>query len=321
MCHYKGYMNNLNPAIPFLDPTNIPPECDIIVYNSLTINSSSKLRIHSNILNKLMCLNKTLLVAIKRDTDYEGWSDILTSDGNSVEAKRLCDFASMYNIKGFIIKELAPTTYSQSLNINIGEFVLPYLKQLKCCDSFIIGVNIEAYAPFVKNPCVYNFEEMNKLVNFYDINTYDLNDCNPQQYNGRTPLLQSPHGACYMLGMQEVTTFLKASKINYDMIYYTLELGPINIECNSYVSYNQVCLGSYNINTWCIQTTKDYYAKGQYISNEKCGLSIKWIELDDILNNCKCIPFIGFQNAVAGYLGKSEIPCTNFNANDNKGNY
>lgn len=46
---------------------------------------------------------------------------------------------------------------------------------------------------------------MNDLVTFYEIQTIELNECNPKIYNGLTPITKVEHGANYMYGM--VTIF------------------------------------------------------------------------------------------------------------------
>lgn len=42
---------------------------------------------------------------------------------------------------------------------------------------------------------------MNSLVDFYELNTFGLNKCDPTLYNGRVPLLTRKHGANYLSSM------------------------------------------------------------------------------------------------------------------------
>lgn len=52
--------------------------------------------------------------------------------------------------------------------------------------------------------------------------------------------------------------------------------------------------------------------KGKYIHNQKYGVAVKWIELDDNNNDRGCGPFIGFLNIVAGFNDDPQLPCSKF---------
>lgn len=57
--------------------------------------------------------------------------------------------------------------------------------------------------------------------------------------------------------------------------------------------------------------------KAKFVKNEKCGVIVKWINLDDTKDACGCGPFIGFNNIVAGYKGGNIIPCEKFDIQAN----
>jgi hypothetical protein len=42
---------------------------------------------------------------------------------------------------------------------------------------------------------------MKNLVDFYEIESYELNSCNPDLYNGLTPITKSDYGSKYLYGM------------------------------------------------------------------------------------------------------------------------
>lgn len=55
-----------------------------------------------------------------------------------------------------------------------------------------------------------------------------------------------------------------------------------------------------------------YGFQAQFIKGLKYGISVMWIEFDDISNDCGCGPFIGFQNMVAAFKCAPQKPCEKF---------
>lgn len=39
-----------------------------------------------------------------------------------------------------------------TMNVNISQYIIPYLKQIKCSKEFIVGVSIVAISAFIKCP-------------------------------------------------------------------------------------------------------------------------------------------------------------------------
>lgn len=55
-----------------------------------------------------------------------------------------------------------------------------------------------------------------------------------------------------------------------------------------------------------------YTLQGAYAKKESAGIVIRYVQLDDSQNRCGCGQFIGFRNILAGYSGRSRIPCQKF---------
>ncbi|XP_025199241.1 uncharacterized protein LOC112597410, partial [Melanaphis sacchari] len=200
---------------------------------------------------------------------------------------------------------------------NVGKYIIPYIKQLKECD-LIIGVTINTAPSAIQNPCIYNYDELNGIVDFYEVDTYFMNQCNPNLYNGRTPITKSEHGPNYLYGMEEVASYINKSKISQEKLTYAVELYPANNNSTNYASYTQVCTGQYDSSIWCVQTSRNLYDKGKFIRKQNSGIIIEYPEFDDINNDCGCnSTFNGFNNIIGGFKSGQLSPCQNFDVQSN----
>lgn len=314
MCSFMGKTKATSSEFAELEPKDIPCECEVIIYSRFSIDKLSVINVDEVSLKAVVDLNKPVLLALDREDAYTDWGIILGPDGNAKDAKVLCDFATKNNVSGFIVENLTPRCEFIPFDEKVGKFIIPYIKQLKCNPDFIIGVAVNAYPSSIKCKCMYNFVELNDLVTFYDKRTTTLNACNNKIYNGQTPITKVDHDDNYMLGMEEVASFLKESEICLTKIAYDIEL--IAVDINNKLPYNtylQVCRGGLNMSSSCVQTTTNYYDKGKFALEQDSGLIVKDMDLDDIKNDCGCSSaFAGFKNIVAGFRGGSVIPCKKF---------
>ncbi|XP_060873488.1 uncharacterized protein LOC132947255 [Metopolophium dirhodum] len=314
MCYYKGNMMDSSTELINLDPKEIPCECEVIIYSRFTINKLSVIDVDKTFLKTVTALNKPVIVTISREGLYGDWAIILGPDGNAQDVKVLCDFAKENKIAGYLIEGLTPDCLYTPFNEKIAKYIIPYIKQLSQCSAgFIIGVAVDAHGSSIKNPCMNNFAAMNDLVTFYEITTYMLNQCNPTRYNGGTSITKVDHGANYLYGMEEVSSFLKESKICLTKIVYDIEMFPLNPGATTYTSYSQVCKGEFNCSSWCVQTTTNFYDKGKFVLEQDSGIVVKFVDLDDVKNECGCkSTFIGLKNIIAGFRNGSPIPCATY---------
>ncbi|XP_060852996.1 uncharacterized protein LOC132930904 [Rhopalosiphum padi] len=314
MCYIKGNLMESSTDLANLEAKNIPCECEVIMYSRFSINEFSIINIDEALLKSVTDLNKPVILTISREQLYLDWIKILKPDGNAKDTKVLCDFALKHNVQGYILNSITPQCIFRSFNENVGKYIIPYIKQLKQCGpDLIIGVTVEAIPSSIKNPCMYNFEELNDLVDFYEVQTFKLNECVPNLYNGRTPITKSEHGANYLYGMEEVALYLKESKICLTKLTYNIEMYPVYNDQTSYTSYKKVCKGEFDCSTYCVQTTKNFYDKGKFLHDQNSGIIVMILDLDDINNDCDCTSaFIGFKNIIAGFTGGSHIPCAKF---------
>ncbi|XP_003246661.1 uncharacterized protein LOC100574284 isoform X1 [Acyrthosiphon pisum] len=315
MCYYKGNMMDSSTELISLDPKEIPCECEIIIYSRFSINQLSVIDVDKTFLKLVTDLNKPVIVTLSREGFYTDWGIILGPDGNAKDAKVLCDFAKENKIAGYLLEGLTPECLYRPFNDKIAQYIIPYIKQLsECsCPGFIIGVAVDAHGSSIKNPCMYNFAAMNDFVTFYEIKTYLLNGCDPSIYNGITPITKFDHGAKYLYGMEEVASILKESKICLTKIVYDIEMYPVDPASETFTSYSQVCKGEFNCSSWCIQTTNNFFDKGKFALEQDSGIIVKFVDLDDIKNECACSSsFIGFKNIIAGFRGGSQITCAKY---------
>ncbi|XP_025192689.1 uncharacterized protein LOC112592754 [Melanaphis sacchari] len=313
MCYFKGHMEEYDITLLDLDPKKLPSECEVIIYTRFQITELSRLDVDEELLKNVTDTNKPVIMRLYRTDWYDDWSTVLSSNGNSKDAKILCDFAKKNKIKGYLIKAIAPqeTSGYSAFNKNIGKNIIPYIKQLKECD-LIIGVTINPAPSAIQNPCIYNYEELNEIVDFYEVATYFMNKCNPNLYNGRTPITKSEHGPNYLYGMEEVASYIKKSKISQDKLAFAVELFPAS-NSTKYNSYTQVCTGQFDNSSWCVQTSRNLYDKGKFVRNLNSGILIEYPEYDDINNDCGCnSTFNGFNNIIGGFKSGQLSPCQNF---------
>ncbi|XP_060852032.1 uncharacterized protein LOC132930276 [Rhopalosiphum padi] len=312
MCYFKGNLDQSDSTLVNLDPAKLPKECDVIIYSRFSINLYSEVDCDDVLLKSVTDLNKPVIVTLSRDNDYPDWSKILTPDGNADDTKVLCDFASSHNVAGYLLYSIAPDTSTYGFDEKVGKNIIPYIKQLKKC-GLIIGVSIYAVPSSIINPCVYNYDELNTIVDFYKIETYALNSCDPNFYNGMTPISQTDHGPHYYYGMEEVVSYLKESKISLTKLTFIIEIYPLNNDATTYTSYAQVCSGQFDNSTWCVQTSLDLYHKGKFAHDQKSGIIVMMMDLDDVNNDCGCTAeFNGFKNIIAGFTSGSTSPCKHF---------
>ncbi|KAF0704749.1 Uncharacterized protein FWK35_00033297, partial [Aphis craccivora] len=199
ICYYQGAMDLDGNYV--LDPQNIPSECDAILYVSLYINQESTIDIDEKLLKSVTDLKKPVIVAFERTERYSDWSAILGEEGNADETKMLCDFAKKHKIQGYDISYLAPD-YNEGVDKNVAKNIIPYIKQLKeLCPFLIIGVSISPVPETLNNKDVYNFEELNKVLTYFDVDATKLNYCNPKLYNGLVPITKSEPGDNYLYGL------------------------------------------------------------------------------------------------------------------------
>ncbi|XP_022176571.1 uncharacterized protein LOC111037979 [Myzus persicae] len=173
---------------------------------------------------------------------------------------------------------------------------------------------VQTLQSYIQNPYVYNFEEMNDLVDFYEIQTSFMNPCNPKLYNGCSQITKAEPNDNHMLGMEEVAEYLKSTKICLTKITYEIELAPVDASSpNTVNTYAKVCQGKLNISNSCVQNTINFFDKGTFALNQDSGVVVRYLDLDDINNDCSCSSaFMGFQNIVAGLRKGSQTPCTKF---------
>ncbi|XP_025192688.1 uncharacterized protein LOC112592753 [Melanaphis sacchari] len=108
MCYFKGHMDESDITLLDLDPKKIPSECEVIIYTRFQINELSRLDVDEELLKNVTDTNKPVIVRLFRTNWYDDWSTVLSSNGNSKDAKILCDFAKKNKIKGYLIKSIAP---------------------------------------------------------------------------------------------------------------------------------------------------------------------------------------------------------------------
>ncbi|XP_060852140.1 uncharacterized protein LOC132930328 [Rhopalosiphum padi] len=312
MCYFKGNLDLSDSTLVNLDPAKFPKECDVIIYSRFSVNMYSEVDCDDELLKSVTDLKKPVILTIKRDKGNTDWSKILNTDGNADETKMLCDFASSHNVAGYLVTTIAPESPWVGFDERIGKNIIPYIKQLKKC-GLIIGVSIYTSPSSMKNPCVYNFDELNDIVDFYEILTWELNSCDPNYYNGRVPISLSDHGSHYYYGMEEVVSYLKESKICLTKLTFIIEMYPTFKDATTFNSYAQVCSGQFDNSTWCVQTSLDFYHKGKFVKDQKSGIIVALIDLDDVNNDCGCTAeFNGFKNIIAGFTSGSTSPCKHF---------
>ncbi|KAF0749938.1 Uncharacterized protein FWK35_00021972 [Aphis craccivora] len=262
-------------------------------------------------------LTKTRLLS--RVYSYTEWIKILGPDGNDNETKVLCEFAKKHYVRGYILDTLSPdmvgptvrftrpVRISTPINDSVAKNIVPCTKQLKLCEcnpKLIIGISMYTLSGAMKDQTIYNFEELNDVVDFYEIKTNQLNTiCNPNLYNGLTPITKTDtKDPNYLYSMEEVASHLIETKICRTKIIYDIDIYPINIKSKTYSSYSQVCKGKFKNSSWCVQTSKDFYNKGKFAHDQKSGINVVILDLDDINNDCECnTTFNGFKNIIAGF--------------------
>ncbi|KAE9521531.1 hypothetical protein AGLY_018057 [Aphis glycines] len=234
MCVFEGVgYNDCDKDLIKLDPKDIPCECELIAYGSFSIDDSSVIDVDETLLKSVTDLNKPVLVLMSRVNAYIDWIKILGPDGNFNETKILCDFAKKHNIQGYILDTLSPDMHTP-IDESVAKNVIPYIKQLKLCEcnpKLIIGITIYTVPVAMKDPTIYNFEVLNEIVDFYEIQTYELNtNCDPKLYNGLTPITKTdPQDPNYLYSMEEVASHLKETKICLTKMVYDIDLYPVNI--------------------------------------------------------------------------------------------
>ncbi|KAE9521536.1 hypothetical protein AGLY_018062 [Aphis glycines] len=312
ICYYQGNLDQFLPDVQHLDPRNLPDECDAICYASIEINKESVINVDGNnlnskyvlaILDSVTALNKPVIVSVERREYYSGWSAVLTKDGNAEDTQVLCDFAKQHNITGYELFTYVPSD-DEDVDKNITINMIPYIKQLKkMCPFLIISLLIPAIPECLSNKDLYNFKELNKVVTFYSIGTSELNECDPELYNGETPITKSAPGINYLYGLEEVIENLKNTEICFNKLSLEIPIMPTEIVNNTYPPYSQMCSeGKFDNSTWCVQNSQNYYDKGQFFRNQSIGVKVIGMDWDDYLNSCKCqSAFNGFYNVLAGY--------------------
>ncbi|KAF0730703.1 Uncharacterized protein FWK35_00033250, partial [Aphis craccivora] len=181
ICYYQG-IQYLNSSL-ILDAKNIPRDCDAIIYASFYINQSSMIDVD--------------------EKGYCGWSALLGENGNADETKMLCDFAKKHKIQGYdMLFGCKRCMYTgEAVDKNVTKNIIAYIKQLKeLCPFLIIGACVSVIPENLKNKDIYNFEELNKVLTYFDVDATMLNDCNPKLYNGLTPITKSEPGDNYLYG-------------------------------------------------------------------------------------------------------------------------
>jgi len=53
-------------------------------------------------------LKKPVIVELNPETGYDGWLSILGLNGKASDTKVLCDFATKYNVQGYVIRSISP---------------------------------------------------------------------------------------------------------------------------------------------------------------------------------------------------------------------
>jgi len=307
ICGYYGDMATYNPDITNMNIESLPPDCEIIIFSGTPWMKGKPLTVDANLIKQLSS-NRTVILQINRENNYNDWVDVLSSDSYLEEAKTLSKFALDNGIKGFRFEELTPQDFNQTLNTKVGINIIPYLCQVKASNDLIIAIDVDYLAEYITNPDVYNFGELNNIVDLYLVNTFNLNPCTPSIYNGRTPIYKIKHGSNCLLSMEEVMQSLKMTNINFDKTYLTVEIQIMDIN-NMLYTYELECKGSIQEKSICIPNTTDYFQKGSYVKSENCGMLIQYVELDNFDDTCCCGKFIAFRNVLAGFRGQSVIPC------------
>ncbi|KAF0733671.1 Uncharacterized protein FWK35_00019618, partial [Aphis craccivora] len=112
---------------------------------------------------------------------------------------------------------------------------------------------------------------------------------------------------------EEVVSNLKETEICFNKISITIPILTKNNN-NTYKSYSEICKGElFDNSTMCVQTSQNYFDKGEFLRKQKFGIKVEGAEWDDYNNTCNCIsPFNGFYNVYAGYKNRKVIPCSEF---------
>ncbi|KAF0716308.1 Uncharacterized protein FWK35_00031215, partial [Aphis craccivora] len=316
ICEYVGDMKIYADIFDDLDPKSIPKVCDFVEFYSFSVNQSSGVWVKQELLDKVKALRKQIIMNFNRYEGYMGWTLILGPNGNENETKLLCDFAKNNSIKGFTIYNFIPSErLGEAINRNIGKYIIPYLKQMKefCPPNFIIGLHVSVVPKILNNAIIYNFEELNDVVTFYLLDTYSLNTCNPKLYNGVTPITKSNPGENYLYGLEEVVSNLKKTKISFKKLVFRIPVGPRNSTDGSNPPQKMVCKGNFDNSSMCVQTSRNYYDKGEYFHDIQAGIQVSGLDFDDYGNTCQCrSAFNGLYNIYAGYTNSTVIPCKKF---------
>ncbi|CAH1735941.1 unnamed protein product [Aphis gossypii] len=317
VCFYNGLRSNCDPSYDDLDPNMIPDGCNYILFIRFSINQSSLIYVNDELLKKTLRLNIPIILPVTREENYSGWTALLSEDGNENDAKVLCDFAKTNNIKGYIFYNTAPGC-NEATNKNIAKYIIPYLQQIKkfCPPGFIIGLGISVDPNTLKNTDIYNFEALNDVVTYYELDTMELNKCNPKLYNGVTPITTNASDGNSLRGLEDVVIDVKETAICFEKLVFSIPVFTVNNTDDSYPAYTKMCEGKTDkesINNSCIQTSQNYYDKGKYLQALPAGITVSGLDWDDYGNTCKCkSAFNGFYNILAGYRSGSVIPCAMF---------
>ncbi|KAF0706552.1 Uncharacterized protein FWK35_00033432, partial [Aphis craccivora] len=110
----------------------------------------------------------------------------------------------------------------------------------------------------------YNFKELNKVVTYFNIESYYLNNCNPKLYNGLSPITKSEPGDNYRYSMEEVVSNLKKTEICLNKTILSLSFMIYENKNNTHPDYSEMCNGGFDNSSWCVQTSQNYYDKVKY---------------------------------------------------------
>lgn len=313
MCQYKGPGENgfKDSCLPDLKPDSLPCECDIIVFSDFTINNMSCITCDLNVLKSLTSI-KPVILELNRENGYNEWLHVLKPENFDKDVLALMYFAIENNVQGYNIKSLFPVAETDLLNADVAKNIIPYIQQLKTIENFIIGINIDVHESTLTNPSVFDFVKLNDIVDYYEMDTFGLNTCNNKLYNGLTPLHNINNGSSCLISMEEATNNIKTTECNLEMLYYIVELHPVMTgDKRQFFSYNEVCTGT-NFDAWCIENTNELFEKGKYVKEQKSGINVKYLNLDNTEDVCGCGTFVGLKNICAGFNGQPQQPCPKF---------
>ncbi|KAL4134923.1 hypothetical protein QTP88_006605 [Uroleucon formosanum] len=309
-CSYYYYVNEIC-RVPGVELSEIPDKCTSIFVNEVYVDFNNDVicqcKYNQNILDKVLAFSKPVYLYYSYANQLE-WIQVLAceaSDGgtnSSDEMKGLEAFLNEHpGITGVILTEFENNLMKSSFpNLEVGiQFEGRFL--------------IDQYT----NPQIswLDIAVIEPVTDFFIISVFLLNDCNDKSlYNsGVTPMTSS--NTKYT--MEKIKSILPELSIPKGKLYFKYRLNPTSDPNDSLtfcdLTIQQMCEYPANTATYCSDSMKSFYEKGQFASEHGAGFITDNINLNDPKNKCKCEkPFGSFYALLNGFEGGIAKPCELF---------